>query len=109
VEIEYLIGLDRARARYAMRLMARAVAGSLYQHRSLGRRQALTDETQEPIPLLTDEEIERFVPLVNEAFDEEPESHGVFTIKRLSPSVEAAKQRARPTVLNAWQFRQRIS
>jgi hypothetical protein len=25
--------------------------------------------------LLTDEEIERFVPMVNEAFQEEPESH----------------------------------
>lgn len=61
---------------YAMRLIGQGQSLDLFiniVHQGGGKLSQTKRKSQ--FPLLTDEEIERFVSMVNEAFEEEPESH----------------------------------
>jgi hypothetical protein len=75
-EIDDLIGLDRARARLRGEIDWPGQSLDLFINivRRGGGKLSQTKRKSQ-FPLLTDEEIERFVPMVNEAFQEEPESH----------------------------------
>ncbi|MDB6107382.1 MAG: Filamentation induced by cAMP protein Fic, partial [Gammaproteobacteria bacterium] len=75
-EIDYLIGLDRARARLRDEIDWPGQSLDLFINivRQGGGKLSQTKRKSQ-FPLLTDEEIERLVPMVNEAFQEEPGSH----------------------------------
>jgi hypothetical protein len=72
-EIDYLIGLDRARA--LLRDQVDWPANSLDLFINIVRRgggKLSQTKRKSQFPLLTDDEIERFVGIVNDAFQEEP-------------------------------------
>jgi Fic/DOC family len=73
-EIDYLIGLDRARERLHDEIDWPGQSLDLFINivRQGGGKLSQTKRKSQ-FPLLTDEEIERFVAIVNEAFEPEPE------------------------------------
>ena len=75
VEIDYLIRLDRARARLRDEIDWPGQSLDLFINivRQGGGKLSQTKRMSQ-FPLLTDEEIERFVSMVNEVFESESES-----------------------------------